>query len=57
MIVLSYVVVALAMLALGIAIGRISIVVAIKSGRVVFAGRVYWCKDTGPLVRCPRNKR
>ncbi len=48
---LSYIIVALAMLVLGIAIGKMSVILRVRSGRLVHAGRIYWCKDTGPIVR------
>ena len=48
---LSYIIVALAMLALGISIGKTSVLIRVRSGRLVHAGRVYWCKDTGPIIR------
>lgn len=35
----------------GVAAGRAYILALIRSGRVVAAGRVYHCKDTGPVVR------
>lgn len=48
---LSYIVVALAMLTLGISIGKMSVLLRVRSGRLIHAGRIYWCKDTGPIVR------
>lgn len=36
---------------LGAGIGGASIVRQVKSGRLVAGGRIYRCKDTGPVVR------
>lgn len=36
---------------LGVGIGGASIVRQVKSGRLVAGGRIYRCKDTGPVVR------
>ena len=36
---------------LGLILGAGSVVRQVQSGRVVAGGRIYFCKDTGPLVR------
>lgn len=48
---LSYVIVGAAMLALGILLGRALVFQQVKSGRLIHGGRIYWCKDTGPIIR------
>lgn len=45
------VIVALLALAAGYAAGSRSVLWSVRGGRVVYRGRVYLCKDTGPLVR------
>lgn len=36
---------------LGMGIGAASIIAQVRTGRLVAGGRVYLCKDTGPVVR------
>lgn len=36
---------------LGLGVGGGYILRQVQSGRVVAGGRVYYCKDTGPVVR------
>lgn len=36
---------------LGIGVGCASIIRQVRSGRLVAGGRIYLCKDTGPVVR------
>lgn len=36
---------------LGIGVGGASIIRQVRSGRLVAGGRIYLCKDTGPVVR------
>lgn len=36
---------------LGLTLGAGAVVRQVQSGRVVAGGRIYLCKDTGPLVR------
>lgn len=36
---------------LGFCLGAGAIIRQVRSGRLVAGGRVYRCKDTGPLVR------
>lgn len=36
---------------LGLGLGAASIIRQVRSGRLVACGRIYWCKDTGPVVR------
>ena len=48
---MSMVIVALLALAAGYAAGSRSVLWSVRSGRVVYRGRIYFCKDTGPLVR------
>lgn len=38
-------------LGLGLILGAGSVIRQVQSGRVVAGGRIYSCKDTGPLVR------
>lgn len=45
------VVVGVAALFVGIGLGGASILRQVKRGRVVAGGRIYWCKDTGPVVK------
>jgi hypothetical protein len=45
------VIVAAAAFILGMGIGGASIIRQVRSGRLVAGGRIYICKDTGPLVR------
>lgn len=44
-------IVGVAAFVLGVGIGGASIVRQVKSGRLVAGGRIYRCKDTGPVVR------
>ena len=48
---MGYVMVTLLSLVLGYSVGAGSVLRDVRSGRVVHRGRVYFCKDTGPLVR------
>ena len=48
---LSYIIVALVALATGWAAGACAVLESVRRGRVVYRGRIYFCKDTGPLVR------
>lgn len=48
---MGYVIVTLLALVLGYSVGAGSVLRDVRSGRVVHQGRVYFCKDTGPLVR------
>lgn len=36
---------------LGLVVGAGTVVRQVQSGRVVAGGRIFFCKDTGPLVR------
>lgn len=36
---------------LGLGLGAASIIRQVRSGRLVAGGRIYWCKDTGPMGR------
>lgn len=36
---------------LGIGIGAAAIIKQVRSGRIEISGRIYYCKDTGPVVR------
>lgn len=36
---------------LGLGLSAASIIRQLRSGWVVACGRIYWCKDTGPVVR------
>lgn len=36
---------------LGVGVGGASIIRQVSSGRLVAGGRIYLCKDTGPVVR------
>lgn len=36
---------------LGLILGGGAVVRQVQSGRVVAGGRIYFCKDTGPMVR------
>lgn len=36
---------------LGIGIGAAAIIKQVRTGRVEISGRIYFCKDTGPVVR------
>lgn len=36
---------------LGLGLGAAGIIRQVRSGRLVAGGRIYWCKDTGPVVR------
>ena len=35
----------------GVGVGGVYIIRQVQSGRVVAHGRIYLCKDTGPVVR------
>lgn len=45
------VIVGLVAFVLGIGVGSASIIRQVRSGRMVAGGRIYLCKDTGPVVR------
>jgi len=45
------VIVGLLAFVLGIGVGGASIIRQVRSGRLVAGGRIYLCKDTGPVVR------
>ena len=45
------VIVGVAAFALGIGVGGASIIRQVRSGRLVAGGRIYLCRDTGPVVR------
>ena len=45
------VIVVLCAFLIGIRIGGSRIVRHVQSGRLVAGGRIYFCKDTGPVVR------
>ena len=45
------VLVALLAFVLGVGVGGASILRRVRSGRLVAGGRIYLCKDTGPVVR------
>lgn len=36
---------------LGVGVGSASIIKQVRSGRLVAGGRIYLCKDMGPVVR------
>lgn len=36
---------------LGVGVGGDSIIRQVRSGRLVAGGRIYLCKDSGPVVR------
>lgn len=36
---------------LGLILGAGAVVRQVQAGRVVAGGRIYFCKDTGPMVR------
>lgn len=36
---------------LGLILGAGTVIRQVRSGRIVISGRIYHCKDTGPLVR------
>ena len=36
---------------LGLTLGAGAVIYQVQSGRVVAGGRIYLCKNTGPLVR------
>lgn len=44
-------VVAAVAFSLGLGIGGASIIRQVRSGRLVAGGRIYLCKDTGPVTR------
>lgn len=44
-------IVGMAAFILGVGIGGASIIKQVRSGRLVAGGRIYLCKDTGPVVR------
>ena len=48
---MGYVIVTLLALVLGYSVGAGSVLRDVRSGRVVHRDRVYFCQDTGPLVR------
>lgn len=35
----------------GLAIGAGAVIRQVQSGRIVIDGRIYFCRDTGPVVR------
>lgn len=45
------VIVGVAAFVLGIGVGGASIIRQVRSGRLVAGGRIYLCRDTGPIVR------
>ena len=45
------VIVGVAAFVLGIGVGGASIIRQVRSGRLVAGGRIYLCRDTGPVVR------
>lgn len=45
------VIVGVAAFMLGIGVGGASIIRQVRSGRLVAGGRIYLCRDTGPVVR------
>lgn len=45
------VLVALLAFVLGVGVGGAIILCRVRSGRLVAGGRIYLCKDTGPVVR------
>ena len=36
---------------MGLIIGAGSVIRQVQSGRIVIGGHIYFCKDTGPVVR------
>ena len=48
---MTAVIVGLVAFVLGIGVGGASIISQVRSGRLVAGGRIYMCKDTGPVVR------
>lgn len=48
---MTAVIVGVAAFVLGIGVGGASIIRQVRSGRLVAGGRIYLCKDTGPIVR------
>ncbi len=36
---------------LGVGIGAANIIRQVRSGRIVINGRIYYCRDTGSVVR------
>lgn len=48
---MTAVIVGVAAFVLGIGVGGASIIRQVRSGRLVAGGRIYLCRDTGPVVR------
>lgn len=36
---------------LGVGVGAAAIIRQVRSGRIVIRGRIYYCRDTGSVVR------
>lgn len=36
---------------LGLGLGAGAVIQQVRAGRLVVCGRIYWCKDIGPVAR------